>query len=169
MTREATWFVRLTPTARNNGCNGVPGSIDTPDLSEPQVFEPTPWEAYTYDANDNAGRTHGSDARVKQYNHHWDTPASIVIDALGRTVESIARNREKLPDGSLSPVEELRTKWTYDIQGNVLIVTDSLSRDAFKHVYDLVKSPLRIDSIEAGVRRNIRDATGNLIEHRDGK
>ena len=32
---------------------GVPVSLDNP-LS----FTPTPWEAYTYDANDNAGRTH---------------------------------------------------------------------------------------------------------------
>ena len=37
---------------------GIPGTIAAPDLSDPAVYEPTPWEAYTYDANDNAGRTH---------------------------------------------------------------------------------------------------------------
>ena len=31
---------------------GVPGTIAAPDLTDPDVFEPTPWEAYTYDAND---------------------------------------------------------------------------------------------------------------------
>jgi hypothetical protein len=35
--------------------HGVPGGIAGPDLSNPDVFEPTPWEIYTYDANDNAG------------------------------------------------------------------------------------------------------------------
>lgn len=37
---------------------GVPGTTASPDLTNPDVFEPTPWEAYTYDADDNAGRTH---------------------------------------------------------------------------------------------------------------
>ena len=32
---------------------GVPDGSD-----DPGRFTPTPWEAYTYDANDNAGRTH---------------------------------------------------------------------------------------------------------------
>ena len=29
-----------------------------PISTDPDQFAPTPWEAYTYDANDNAGRTH---------------------------------------------------------------------------------------------------------------
>ena len=32
------------------------------DLADPDVFAPTPWESYTYDANDNAGRTHPATA-----------------------------------------------------------------------------------------------------------
>ena len=66
---------------------GVPVSLENPD-----EFTPTPWEAFTYDANDNAGRTH-HDASLA-YRHHWDTPASITIDALGRTVLAVARNRD---------------------------------------------------------------------------
>ena len=31
-------------------------------LPTPEVFEPTPWETYSYDANDNAGRTHPQDS-----------------------------------------------------------------------------------------------------------
>ena len=60
---------------------GVPGTIAAPDLAHPEIFEPTPWEAYTYDANDNAGRTHPAESAG--YRHHWNTPASILIDALG--------------------------------------------------------------------------------------
>lgn len=150
---------------------GVPA-----DLTKPDDFVPTAWEAYTYDANDNAGRTHPTAST--SYQHHWHTPLSIVIDALGRTIETIARNRMKSPDGSLSPIEEIRTKSTYDIRGNLLTVTDALERVAFKHIYDLRPKPdkdkqgaavLRIESIDAGIRRVVFDAMGNALEDRDSK
>src|SRR5262249_33326272 len=57
-----------------------------PPFATPDVFTPTPWEVFTYDANDNAGRTHRTTSTG--YVDHWNTPASAVIDALGRTVES---------------------------------------------------------------------------------
>ena len=38
--------------------SGVPGTRASPNLANPDIFEPTPWESYVYDANDNAGRTH---------------------------------------------------------------------------------------------------------------
>jgi RHS repeat-associated protein len=148
---------------------GVPGSIAVPRLSDPNKFEPTPWETYTYDANDNAGRTHGPITGA--YRHHWDTPTSVLIDPLGRTVKAVARNREK-PANSTSPlpaIAEHCTLSTYDIQGNLLTVTDPLARVAFRHEYDLAKRPLRITNIDAGVRRIIRDASGNVVEQRDSK
>jgi len=130
------------------------------DLADPEKFTPTPWETYTYDANDNAGRTHA--ASSGKYSDHWNTPASIVIDALGRTIETVARN-------GASPADWLITQSTYDIQGNLLTVTDALGRIAFKHVYDLAKHPLRIESIDAGIRRTVLDVMGNAIEGRDSK
>jgi RHS repeat-associated protein len=141
---------------------GVPA-----DLTNPDEFAPTPWKAFTYDVNDNAGRTHPTAST--NYQHHWNTPASIVIDALGRTIETVSRNRMKLPDGSLSAMEEVRTQSTYDIQGNLLTVTDALGRIAFQHIYDLAKHPLRIESIDAGLRRTVLDAVGNRLEGRDSK
>src|SRR5262245_64626906 len=107
-------------------------------------YEPTPWEVYTYDVNDNAGRTHAGDPRVIQIQHHWNTPANIVIDALGRTIETVARNRHRLANGSWSPIEEYHTTSTYDIRGNVLAITDALGRVAFQHEYDLANRALRI-------------------------
>jgi RHS repeat-associated protein len=148
---------------------GVPGTIAAPDLASPDNFEPTPWEAYTYDPNDNAGRTHPATSTA--FRHHWDTPASIVIDALGRTIISVERNRDpsQTPNDPLPPIEEMRTQSTYDIRGNLLTVTDALGRRAFTHVYDLANRPLRIDNIDAGLRRSVLDAAGNLIERRDSK
>lgn len=142
---------------------GVPTALD-----QPEKFAPTPWEAYTYDANDNAGRTH-PDQSVG-YQHHWNTPTSVVVDALGRTIETVERNRHMPEAGQpLPPVEEVRTRSTYDIRGNLLTVTDALGREAFRYRYDLANNPLRIDSMDAGVRRTVLDALGNPVERRDSK
>jgi RHS repeat-associated protein len=147
---------------------GVPGSIAAADLGNPDSFEPTPWKAYTYDANDNAGRTHPVTAAA--YRHQWDTPSSIVIDALGRTRLAIGRNRNPAsPEGQLSPIEDIGTSFTYDIRSNLLSITDAMGRPAFTHTYDLANRQLRIENIDAGVRRTIFDAAGNIIEYRDSK
>ncbi|WP_026103334.1 SpvB/TcaC N-terminal domain-containing protein [Pseudanabaena sp. PCC 6802] len=131
------------------------------DLTQPEQFTPTPWEAYTYDANDNAGRTHA--AQATSYQPHWNTPASIAIDALGRTIQATARN------GSNPATDWYLTRSTYDIRGNLLAVTDALGRVAFRYAYDLANRPWRTDSIDAGVRRTVLDAIGNAIEQRDSK
>ena len=86
-----------------------------------------------------------------------------MVDALGRTVTAIARN------GPNPATDWLITRSTYDIQGNLLTVTDALGRVAFRYVYDLAKHPLRTDSIDAGLRRTVLDALGNPVEGRDSK
>lgn len=143
---------------------GKPRQLDNPD-----VYDPTPWEAYTYDVNDNAGRTHAGDPRAMLCQHHWNTPANILIDALGRTTETVERNRRRLANGSWSAIEEYHTKSTYDIRGNVLTITDALGRVAFRHEYDLANRTLKILSIDAGTRLSVFDAAGNLVERRDSK
>ena len=128
------------------------------DLTNPEQFIPKPWVAYTYDANDNAGRTHGTGDET-----HWNTPASIEIDALGRTIKAIARN------GANPDTDCYITRSTYDIRGNLLTVTDALNRVAFRYVYDLANNPLQTENIDAGVRLIILNAVGNEIERRDSK
>ena len=149
---------------------GVSGTIAVPDVSNPDLFEPTPWEAYTYDANDNAGRTHP--AVAASYRHHWNTPSSILIDSLGRTIEAVVRNREPLahPDDPLFPIREVRTRTSYDIRGNVITIKDELGREAFfDHIYDYANRKLRMQSIDAGLRATVFNAAGGVIEQRDGK
>jgi RHS repeat-associated protein len=140
---------------------GVP-----PDLANPDLFDPTPWEAFTYDANDLAPLSTGADGasltNAAPTSHHF-TPSSIVIDTLGRTVEAVARNG---PD----PAEDwFHTRSTYDIRGNVLAVTDALGRDAFRCTYDLANRPWRNESIDAGLRRMVLNVLGSEIERRDAK
>ena len=100
-----------------------------------------------YDANDLAPVGEAPDGKLltdaAPTTHHF-TPSNIMIDALGRTVEAIARN-------GLDPSEQFRTQSTYDIRGNVLSVTDALSRVAFRYGYDLANRPWRNESIDAGL------------------
>ncbi|MDN5836011.1 MAG: hypothetical protein L0H12_01510 [Nitrosospira sp.] len=144
------------------------------DLTNPDQFAPTPWEAYTYDANDLAPLSKRLDgtslANAAPATHHF-TPSNIVIDPLGRTVLAIARNRDAPgnPGDPLLPVQELRTQSTYDIRGNVLSVIDALDRVAFRYTYDLADRPWRNDSIDAGLRRMVLNVLGNEIERRDSK
>lgn len=134
---------------------GIPES-----LSDPSRFTPTAWEAYTYDENDNASRTHHTETQA--YQDHWDTPVSIALDALGRTVESVERNGQ-------DPVNTWYvTRSTYDIRGNQVQVIDPLGRRAFHATYDLANRTLRDESIDAGSRRLVLNAAGNEVERRDG-
>lgn len=139
---------------------GVPA-----DLSNPQDYEPTPWETYSYDANDNAGRTHPTDPRTLSYQAHWDTPASLEVDALGRVVRSVVCNRASAGAG----VKEYITRQTYDIQGNPLTTIDPLGRVVYQNVFDLAGRNLAIFRLDAGARRVVFDAAGNLLEQRDAK
>ena len=130
------------------------------DIARPESFAPTPWETFTYDANDNAGRTHP--VQSEPYRDHWDTPASIEVDALGRTVTATARNGPAKTD-------QIITRMVYDIQGNVVAITDALDRLAFTYRFDLLKRRWRMDSIDAGRRDNVTDTAGRVLEARDSK
>jgi len=131
------------------------------DINDPLSYEPTPWEVYTYDPNDNAGRSHSAVSTA--YQTHWNTPTSVKVDALGRIIGTVQRNGD-------DPITQwYRTESTYDIRGNLLSVTDSLNRLAFEYVYDLLDNALRIQNLDLGVRRRFQNAAGNLVEQRDSK
>ncbi|WP_088278264.1 SpvB/TcaC N-terminal domain-containing protein [Ideonella sp. A 288] len=152
--------------------HGIPGNLADPPLGplDSDKFSPTPWEAYTYDANDNAGRTHAGQEPHGRYRQHYNTPASAEVDGLGRTVRAVARHRGP-PDagGNLPPLEDHVTRSTYDIQGNLTGIRDALGRLAFGYLYDLANHPLHTLSIDAGSQWTVWDAAGNAIEHRDAK
>ncbi|MFG1809550.1 SpvB/TcaC N-terminal domain-containing protein [Streptomyces sp. NPDC049040] len=134
---------------------GVPA-----DLADPDVFAATAWESFTYDADDNAGRTHPG--ATEDFRSHWNTPESIEVDALGRTVRAVQRNGPAAGD-------RFTTASRYDIQGNLLTVTDPLGRVAFRYHYDLAKRRWRIEGADGGRQDSVPDALGTPVETRDGK
>jgi RHS repeat-associated protein len=135
------------------------------DLSTPQDYAPTPWETYSYDGNDLAPLTtapDGTPLASRSPAAHHSTPANTVMNALGKVIAQIVRN-------GASPADWHLTRMRYDHRGNLLEILDALGRPAFKHTYDLLNRPLRIDSIDAGQRTSVVDALGNLVEYRDSK
>lgn len=130
--------------------HGVPHDLATPERSAP-----TPWETWTYDPNDNAGRTHPVAANA--YADHHDTPASQVIDALGRTVEVVERN-------GTDPADWLVTRSVYDLRGDLVALVDPLGRTALTQIHDLAGHRLRMDGLDSGQRHRVLDAAGNVIE-----
>ena len=123
----------------------------------PSAVTPTPWETYTYDANDNAGRTHPTVSL--DILGHWDTPSSTVLDALGRTVQSIRRGL----------AHDLITTHAYDIDGNLIGVTDPLGRATAATVYDHDGKPWLTWLLDAGSVRTIHDPADGIAERRDDK
>lgn len=137
---------------------GVPRALDDPD-----AFVPTPWEAFSYDADDNAGRTHP--AGTQDYRHQWDTPSSTVVDAFGRTVSVTVRQR--MPGDAVSAPRELTTRFDYDLRDDLLRVTDALGRVAHRFVRDVGSRVVERTGLDSGVRRTFCDAAGDEIERRD--
>lgn len=140
---------------------GVPHALSTPG-----DFDPTPWESYAYDGNDLAQVTHepasGASLALRASTAHHFTPASSVIDAMGRTLASVQR------DGA-NEATWILTRSSYDVRGNLLTITDGLGRQAFRHVHDLMDRPLSVDSIDAGLRTTVLNSLGAPVEYRDSK
>ena len=82
-----------------------------------------------------------------------------MLDPLGRVIEHTER----------TATTALTTSSTYDIDGNLLQVTDPLGRAASQQVYDLQGRSWRQQLIDAGTTRVVLDAVGGTVERRDSK
>lgn len=141
--------------AESRVIHGVPIALD-----QPETFEPSPWVITTYDPGDNGGRTHPGDPDADP--GHRDTPNSVELDALGRAVRRISRL-------GTDPADEVVTLQAFDLEGNLLTVTDALGRVALRNEHDLAGRVLRAESLDAGLRRTVYDALGRTLEIRDAK
>jgi RHS repeat-associated protein len=133
---------------------GIPLALDNLTL-----FTPTPWESYSYDANDLGELTHPSDTSVPS-SHHY-TPSNHIMDALGRTVKTV----DRLAISS----NDVVMQYAFDIRGNLLTVTDALGRTTFTHKYDLANRPLYTEHIDGGIKLAFMDCMSKPVELRDAK
>jgi RHS repeat-associated protein len=178
---DHSWEYRPTPTTSSlprdvlcaitrRDARGVPVQITHPDgtqrrfvhgrpkaLTDPDNLTPSAWESFEYDADDNARRTH-PDADPS-WHAHADTPASVEVDARGRVIVVTERA------GSVAPTT--RARW--DLNDNVLEVTDALGRIAYRGVYDLLGRPWRETTLDGGKTVMVRDPLGDPVERRDAR
>lgn len=143
--------VRITGAdgAQHRLVPGVPA-----DLTVPDEFRPTPWEVYRYDANDLAGLSLAPDgsplADRAPAPHHY-TPASEIIDGLGRVVATVGRTGAEPSGARLIQVK-------HHITGYPLEVTDPAGRVTMTAHYDRLGRALRTTSADAGDRWRLFDA-----------
>lgn len=137
--------------------HGKPNSHESVAINNSWSFKncaPTPWESYTYDANDLASKTGLS------VSGHQNTPNSVVVDTLGRNVKTTAW----LLNG-----DKNEFKYQYDIQGSVILVTDALNRNIFINKVDLRKQVLATEHLDAGLQTSVFDVASKPIETSDQK
>jgi len=151
---------------------GIPNGLNTPD-----IFNPTPWENYSYDANDLAPLTNPNNNPVPQSN--WYTPKSSLVDALGRTIRTVDHKAHYNSD--TEEYENIEIRYLYDIRGNLLEVRDPYNRKVFEYVYDFHQPqedekgeqqplpPLRIQQLDAGISTVFSDVMGRITQTTDAK
>ena len=88
---------RLASSASSTACR--------PTSTDPDVFAPTPWETYTYDANDNAGRTHAVRRRRRTATTGTPRPASRSTRSAARSQPSPATDPTPTTDWFVTRVD----------------------------------------------------------------
>lgn len=139
--------------------HGRPNTLESVAINNSWSFKnytPTPWESYTYDANDLATRTNST-----SYGHDF-TPGNSVVDALGRTVKTTSRLTQNTSG-------DVVMKYSYDIQGNNLSVIDALNRVVFQNKFNLNKKALYTNHIDGGEKYILPDVAGRDIQATDDK
>lgn len=118
--------------------------------------KPSPWESYTYDANDLA-----SVVGLPVSGHEY-TPANGIVDAMGRGVQAVSRLSQNSAD-------DITMHYTYDIQGNQLNVIDAYNRLVFINTFSIAKQALKTVHIDGGTKHAIFDSAGKPIHAWDDK
>jgi len=143
---------------------------DFPDGTHSKV-EFTPWEIITFDRNDTlttaspwyiemmAGTDEQQDAATKAL-AHADTPMTQHLDTLARPYKT-----EEMPGSATT----LTTTTVYDIQGNILSITDPRSNTVFTHTYAMQGQVLKRIHQDAGTRKIFTNVMGNPVKQWDDR
>jgi RHS repeat-associated protein len=91
---------------------------------------------------------------------HANTPKTIHLDALARPFLTIDDN---------GPRGQYETKNRYDIQNNIVAVTDAKAKLITTHRYNLLNEPIHTWNRDAGDRWSLSNATNNPIRGWDSR
>lgn len=96
---------------------------------------------------------------------HAGTPTVVHTDCLGRTVVTVANNRQAYDNVPVpAPVSEVHVdRVRLDVDGNQLAVVDALHRTVATHTFDLLGCRIRQVSMEAGTRWVLDDVLGQPL------
>ena len=133
----------------------------------------SPWELFTYDANDTvsepgnawfarktAPTASAEEKRSAQLAaEHADTPAFVALDSLGREVVSVAHNRTRDSGGALKD-ERYLTFTHLDIEGKVLWIRDARRNLVMQYISPAVPSD---HSTDPTAFTPCYDIAGNLL------
>ncbi|WP_051452129.1 SpvB/TcaC N-terminal domain-containing protein [Actinospica robiniae] len=144
--------------------------IDKPDGTLTRV-EFDPWQRLEYDAGDTvlesrwytvnsgAGATAAQQRAASLAAAYANTPATVLLDTLGRPVRARADNG---PDGVYEITVEL------DPMGATLKTTDARGLAAATQIVDMTGRVLAVNSADAGPSTAVPDAAGLPLSHTDG-
>jgi YD repeat-containing protein len=133
------------------------------DIEVPEEYIPTPWERYSYDANDLAGITHPGGSSVP--NDHKYTPKSETMDALGNVIQTT----EHQAHDAGTTMEDVVMKYEFDIKGRLLKVLDPYDREVFDYKYDALDKPLYTEHIDSRESTVVYDVLDNPVMTLDAK
>jgi RHS repeat-associated protein len=96
---------------------------------------------------------------------HHDTPSTVYLDPLGRTIRTDAHNGY---DSQNKPIL-FSTRVIYGIEGNQREVYDAKNRLVMKYSYDMLSNRIYQLSMEANARWMLSDITGKPIRSWDSR
>lgn len=104
---------------------------------------------------------------------HFNTPAVIHLDTLGRPVMSIAHNRIEEKD-ALGNVTEIRDEYyntiiNLDVEGNTMSIIDARGNDVMQYGHDMLGHRIYQNSMDAGESWMLNNVNGNTVRNWDSK
>ncbi|MCF2490256.1 SpvB/TcaC N-terminal domain-containing protein [Dyadobacter sp. CY347] len=141
------------------------------------------WKQAVYDQNDTVGeaecqwylnRKDGQMGPVEQLAaqkafKHANTPSTVYLDSLGRPFLSVAHNATPNPNDNSWVTELYKTQSEYDIEGNILSITDPRGNKVMAWKYDMLGYVCYQTSMDAGERWQLNDAMGKPLRAWDSR
>ena len=159
--RQETYDVNDTVSANGSETGDPRTDADIKGyVAEYFKLQPSTWQTWYQQRITGTIGAQEQDAATKT-EVHANTPTTAQFDTLGRAFLTFAFNRYL---SGTTPIEEHnRTVIEFDIEGNQRTITDALGRTIMTYDYDMLGTRIRQQSVDAGERWMLNDATGKPL------